>query len=188
LYQNLLGTNSTTAQRRSLYARYLAAETEFWRSHRQAAAVMHFTSLGYSRPNGQTSDHWLNVPKLEWEPEFHKYVPDAFAPIGVMIDDWAESYEAGKPHEFTLVLLNDESHDWTGKLRLRLLSGDKAVLEQKLKATIPALGRTTLKATIPLPANCGACQLEATLTVSGGDVRSLRDFSLVPAVTGSGRP
>jgi hypothetical protein len=74
LYKNLLGTNSTTATRRHLYARYLAAESEFWRSHRQAAAVMHFTALGYSRPGGQTSDHWLNVAKLQWEPEFLKYV------------------------------------------------------------------------------------------------------------------
>jgi len=188
LYQNLLGTNSTTAQRRHLYARYLAAETEFWRSHRQAAAVMHFTTLGYSRSNGQTSDHWLNVAKLEWEPEFLKYVRDAFSPVSVMIDDWSETYEAGKPHEFTLVLLNDESHDWNGKLRLRLLSGDRTVVEQKLKGNIPAFGRTTLKATIPLPANCGACQLEAALTMSGGDVHSLRDFSLVPAVTGSDHP
>jgi beta-galactosidase len=188
LYQNLLGTNSTTAQRRHLYARYLAAETEFWRSHRQAAAVMHFTALGYSRSNGQTSDHWLNVARLEWEPEFYKYVRDAFAPVAVMIDDWAETYEAGKPHEFTLVLLNDEKHDWTGKLRLRLLRGDKSVLEQKLKATIPALGRATVKATIPLPADCGAYQLEAGLAVSSGDVRSLRDFSLITASAGSARP
>ena len=59
LYQNLLGTNSTTEERRQLYARYTAAETEFWRAHRTAAAVMHFTTLGYAHPDGQTSDHWL---------------------------------------------------------------------------------------------------------------------------------
>src|ERR1035438_1380801 len=70
LYQNLLGPNSTTEQRRRLYARYLAAETEFWRAHRSAAAVMHFTTLGYSRPDGQTSDHWLDVKNLTWAPGF----------------------------------------------------------------------------------------------------------------------
>ena len=42
LYRNLLGPHSTTAERRHLYARYLAAETEFWRAHRSCAAVMHF--------------------------------------------------------------------------------------------------------------------------------------------------
>ena len=49
LYKNLLGNNSTESQRRHLYATYLAAETEFWRCHRQSASVLHFTALGYSR-------------------------------------------------------------------------------------------------------------------------------------------
>ena len=70
LYNNLLGEHSTTEQRRHLYATYLAAETEFWRHGRRAAAVMHFTTLGYSRPDGQTSDHWIDVAKLEFEPSF----------------------------------------------------------------------------------------------------------------------
>ena len=51
---------------------------------------MHFTTLGYSRPDGQTSDHWTKggVAKLQWEPEFYQYVRDAFAPVGMMIDFW----------------------------------------------------------------------------------------------------
>jgi hypothetical protein len=181
LYQNLLGTNSIISERRRLYARYLAAETEFWRSHRQAAAVMHFTSLGYSRPNGQTSDHWLDVAKLEWEPDFYKYVRDAFAPIAVTINDWAETYETGRPHEFTILLLNDERRDWNGRLRLKLLSSGRTVSEQKLKAAVPAFGQATLKVTMGLPADGGACQLEAALAVPGGEVHSVRDFTLVPA-------
>jgi predicted ATPase len=36
-------------ERRELWARYLAAKTEFWRSHRQCAGVLHFCSLGYNR-------------------------------------------------------------------------------------------------------------------------------------------
>ena len=31
-----------------MQATYIAAETEFWRVHRKAAAVMHFTTLGYA--------------------------------------------------------------------------------------------------------------------------------------------
>jgi beta-galactosidase len=163
LYDNLLGTNSTTAERRHLYARYLAAETEFWRSHRQAAAVMHFTSLGYSRSSGQTSDHWLDVARLQWEPEFFNYVRDAFAPVAVLIDDWADKYEAGKTKQFSLVLLNDLNKNWTGKLRFRLLRGGQQVQEQNLKVTAPALGRVNLKVEVPLPVDCGPCQVEAIL-------------------------
>jgi hypothetical protein len=182
LYENLLGTNSTTAERRHLYARYLAAETEFWRSHRQAAAVMHFTALGYSRSSGQTSDHWLDVARLQWEPEFFKYVRDAFAPVAVSIDEWAEKYEAGRPHEFSLVLLNDLSGNWSGKLLFRLMKSGHQVQEQKVKASVPAFGRITMKINTPMPAELGAYQVEASLDETpAGKVRSLRDFSIVPA-------
>jgi hypothetical protein len=181
VYRNLLGPDSTTAQRRHLYARYLAAETEFWRSHRQAAAVMHFTSLGYSRPTGQTSDHWLDVARLTWEPEFLRYVRDSFAPVGVMIDAWAEEYEAGRPREFAVVVINDLYEDWKGTVRLRLTREGRAILEQRRDAAVPALGKASLKFTVQMPSERGPCQVEATLLKTPfGDVRSLRDFSLSP--------
>ena len=76
------------AQRFHMQATWLAADTEFWRAHRKAAAVMHFTTLGYCRPDGQTCDHWKKggVASLQWEPEFYRYVRDAFAPVGLMVD------------------------------------------------------------------------------------------------------
>lgn len=181
LYANLLGTNSTAAERRHLYARYLAAETEFWRSHRQAAAVMHFTALGYSRVNGQTSDHWLDVAKLAWEPEFYRYVRDAFAPVGVMIDAWAQTYPAGKSRRFSVVLINDLDKDWSGRLQFCLLNSGKPLRVQSLKASIPAFGRTELQFLVPMPDQCGPCQAEATLQgTPAGEVHSWRDFTVVP--------
>jgi len=181
LYRNLLGEKSTTAERRHLYARYLAAETEFWRCHRRAAAVMHFTSLGYSRPGGQTSDHWLDVAKLVWEPEFFRYVRDSFAPVGVMIDAWAEEYGAGATQEFTVVVINDLYKDWRGPLRLRLLRDGKPVREQELVAAVPSLGRASFAFTVRMPDESGPCQAEATLAgTPAGDVSSLRDFTVSP--------
>ena len=51
-----------------LHARYVAALTEFWRCHREAAAVMHFCGLGYSRPGdkprpegGATCDDFIDI-------------------------------------------------------------------------------------------------------------------------------
>jgi len=180
LYKNLLGLNSTASERRHLYARYLAAETEFWRSHRQAAAVMHFTSLGYSRPDGQTSDHWLDVAKLTWEPEFLEYVRDAFAPVGLMIDAWAEGYGAGSTHEFAVVVINDLYDDWRGVVRVRLLRKGVPVDEKEINAAVPALGRVELEAVLRMPVEPGPCQVEAVLVgTPAGDVRSLRDFTIL---------
>ena len=70
LYENLLGKESTPEARWETYAKYTAAETEFWRCHRNAAGVLHFTALGYARTNGQTCDNWIDLANLTWEPQF----------------------------------------------------------------------------------------------------------------------
>ena len=86
---------------------YTAAETEFWRCHRNSAAVMHFTALGYSRIDGQTSDNFVNPSKLEYESEFLKYMPDAFSPVGIMLDEWGKNIEIGKTNNFNILTIND---------------------------------------------------------------------------------
>jgi len=179
LYRNMLGKDATTGQRRHRYARYLAADTEFWRSHRKVAGLLHFTALGYSRSGGATSDHWLDIAKLEWEPEFYAYVRDAFAPVGLMIDAWAESYPAGKQQEFPVVLINDLYQDWKGTVRLRLLSEGTVVEEMVQPGEVPALGRTKLACAINIPSKPGKYQVEASLIKPGtAPVRSLRDFEV----------
>jgi hypothetical protein len=186
LYTNLLGENSTTAQRRKLYASYTAAETEFWRSHRTAAAVMHFTTLGYSRPGGQTSDHWLNVKKLTWEPEFYRCVRDAFAPVGLMIDAWAEDYAPSRKVEFPVVIFNDLYEPWKGELRLRILREGKTVTEEKVPAEVAALGFARVVCSVTIPAQPGDYQAEAMLAHTPvGAVHSRRDFSVAGQATPS---
>ncbi|MEI8372214.1 MAG: beta-L-arabinofuranosidase domain-containing protein [Planctomycetota bacterium] len=185
LYGKLLGPNATTAQRRELYARYLAAETEFWRSHRACAGVLHFCALGYARPDGQTSDHWLDVEKLTWEPEFFKYVRDSFAPVGIMIDAWAGEYPAGKTHEFPVVIINDLYDDCRAEVSFKLLLDGKAVSEDRRPCEVPALQKQTLTFTVKLPEKAGRYQVEATLVQPGAEpVRSLRDFN----ITGKAKP
>ena len=182
LYQNLLGANSTTAQRRHLYARYTAAETEFWRAHRTVAAVVHFTTLGYSRPDGQTSDHWLDVKKLVWEPEFYRYVRESFAPVGLMIDAWAEDYAPAAKQEFPVVVINDLNEPWKGEVRFRILREGKTVEEQKLPAEVAALGTARVVCALTIPEQPGDYQAEATLCdTPAGAVHSLRDFSVLTA-------
>ena len=83
-------------QRRHLAARYHAALTEFWRAHRACARVLHFCGLGYSRTNGQTGDNSIDLKKLKLEPEFQRYMADAFAPVGLMIAEW----RAERPGQF----------------------------------------------------------------------------------------
>ena len=189
LYANLLGTNSTTARRRQLYARYTAAETEFWRAHRTAAAVMHFTTLGYARPDGQTSDHWMpgGVARLEWEPQFHKYVRDAFAPVGLTLDFWNDSAAAGADTQIPVKLINDLATPWSGPVTLRVECNGHVLAKKKLDASIPALGTADLRFNLTWPKQTGPCVLDAELRGEDGKpVHSVREVTIKPVAQGSG--
>jgi hypothetical protein len=184
VYQNLLGANSTASQRFHIQAAYIAAETEFWRAHRNAAAVMHFTALGYARADGQTSDHWTKggVAKLQWEPQFYKYVGDAFAPVGMMIDFWNDRPSAGTRTRVPVVLINDLEKPWTGPVTLRVKRGDRVLTETKQDARIEPLATTHIVFDIAWPEEAGPCVLEAELRGANGEpVHSVRDIEILDA-------
>ncbi len=189
IYAALLGPNSTVEQRRYLHARYVAALTEFWRGHRQAAGVLHFCGLGYSRAGdkprpegGATCDDFLDLEKLNFEPNFEKYVRDAFSPVGLMLDYWGQDLPAGKEREFKVVVINDLYKDWQGRVRLRFLRNNDAITIRYLPCTVAALGSQTLSFRQPVPEEPGDYVVMAEL-MSGQEasVRSLRDAKIVPA-------
>jgi beta-galactosidase len=177
LYNNLLGEHSTVAQRRHLYATYLAAETEFWRCHRQCAAVMHFTALGYSRADGQTSDHFINVAALEYESEFLKYIPDAFSPVGLMLDEWGSDIAAGKLNNFRIVAINDLGTEWRGNVRLQIAGDDGVVSDKSIGLTLPPYGRSAVIIPCVAPTTPGTYTVSALLEKEGEKpVRSVREI------------
>jgi hypothetical protein len=179
VYENLLGTNATPAQRWHLNARYNAALTEFWRAHRACAGVLHFCGLGYSRTNGQTCDNFIDLEKLRFEPEFQRYMADAFAPVGLMIDEWRSQLPAGKTLDVPVIVSNDLYQDWDGKVRLCVLRGRKVLGEQTRSCKVAALGQASLRFPCAVPNEPGDYQLEAALLRGGTKpVRSLHDFKV----------
>ncbi len=187
VYADLLGPWSTTDQRRYTYARTLAALTEFWRTHRQCAGVLNFCGLGYSRDGqpdrplgGATSDNFVDLEKLIYEPHFEEYLRDAFDPVGVMLDFWAETLPVNSEQTFKVVVINDLYEDFNGTLRLNLTREGNTVAEEKQDCTIAALGRKELSFTMKLPAEQGRYILIAERIGSDGTaVRSLRDVKLI---------
>jgi hypothetical protein len=188
LYENLLGPNSTTAQRRHLYALYLSAVTEFWRTGRACAAVMHFTALGYSRHDGQTSDHWnvAGVEALEWEPEFYRYVRDAFAPVALSINFWKDRLLPQTQSRIPVVLINDLEQSWNGQVTLRLKGTGAPLIEHKQQVKLDPFGRAAMEFEVTWPETCGRYTLEAELCGDDGQpVRSVREIEVVdPLVFG----
>jgi beta-galactosidase len=177
LYKNLLGDNSTTEQRRHLYAMYTAAETEFWRCHRNAAAVLHFTALGYSRSDGQTSDHFIDPARLEYESEFLKYIPDSFSPVGIMLDEWGNEIEIGKPHQFNIIAINDLEPEWSGNVHLQILKDGKVIIDKSIQITLPGFGKKEVSIRSKVPGKAGLYSVQAVLEKKGAKpVKSIREI------------
>lgn len=184
VYEGHLGTNSTPAQRRQMHARYVAALTEFWRCHREAAGVLHFCSLGYSRPGdkprpegGATSDDFIDLRALKFEPKFEEYVKEAFNPVGLMLDFWAEEAPAGARQSLKVYVINDIESVWKGTVRLGVIQGGRKSVLQTQKCAVAPLGREILTFEAALPSRTGPCTLFAELTdPKGKTIRSLRDL------------
>jgi hypothetical protein len=189
VYESLLGPNATIEQRRLLYARYLAALTEFWRCHQECAGVLHFCGLGYSRAGdkprpegGATSDHFIDLEKLNFEPNFERYVRDSFSPIGLMLDFWDEEISVGTEHRLKVFVINDLHKKWTGTVRLRIVRGNNTISEQTRDCTVSPLGREILTFEQEFPQQAGEYKIIGELVkVDGAVVRSLRDFKIVSA-------
>ncbi|MCU0961336.1 MAG: discoidin domain-containing protein [Pirellulaceae bacterium] len=179
IYRDVLGEDATPQQRFHMQATWLAATTEFWRAHRQCAAVMHFVTLGYSRPDGQTSDHWREgeVAGLAWEPEFYRYVRDAFAPVGLMINLGKAHLQPGARSQVPVILINDLERLWQGPVSLRLTCGERLIDEKRQDAEIAPFGTTVLGFDLAWPTTEGPAVLEAELRGADGQtVRSVREF------------
>jgi hypothetical protein len=177
LYKNLLGANSTVSQRRKLYASYMAAETEFWRCNRKAAGVLIFTALGYSRKDGQTSDFFIDPVKLEYESEFLKYLPDAFSPAGLMLEEWGNEIETGKDHNFNIKTINDLEKEWSGTVYLQILKDNKTVASSSIKLIIPGYGQKEVTFSCRTPKIPGVYTVIASLQKKGEKtVKSIREI------------
>jgi beta-galactosidase len=180
IYRRELGEEATPAQRRHFYARQVAALTEFWRTARTSAGVLHFCGLGYSRTNGQTCDNFLDVRRLEWEPEFARAMRDACAPVGLMLNFWGEDLPGGQTNEFPIVAINDLAKPWNGAVQLRLWREGKKLEERQTPLALSAYGRSQVSLACRIPSQAGPYEVEAVLLgKEGGPTRSVREFAVL---------
>ncbi|NGM61086.1 hypothetical protein G5B30_04045 [Sphingobacterium sp. SGG-5] len=172
----------TTDQRRELYARYLAALTEYWRGHRRCAGVLHFCGLGYSRtadPRGQTSDHFIDVAQLEYDPYFIKYVKPAFAPVGIMIDYWTERIWRGASIAVPVNVVNDTYDTFEKELVFELIDETGTSLQKKTYSVkVDPLGSTRCMFSLKMPKTNGKYELLVYYHSDEGKVFSSRKIEV----------
>ena len=175
------GKNLTSERRLEIYARHLAMLTEYWRAHRQVTGVLHFCGLGYSRPDeprGQTSDHWINLQNLVYEPNFYRYVKPSFAPVGLMIDFWEKAVNPGAELKLDVYAINDLDTPFTGNIKLRIIKDGKEISMQEKEVSISPLGREIPSFTITVPDEKGEYQMEASINLNDEEVKSIRDLKV----------
>ncbi len=162
--------------------RFIAAMTEYWRSKREIAGVMHFCALTCDRPWGkkpsQVSDEWKDVPNLVIHPGFKKYVKPAFSPVGIMIKKWDNSYQPGEKIKVPVILVNDLNKDWEGEVTFKILKGEEEVFAENRAAQVESIGKNELVFIIYMPSEKGAYEMIAEIDVMDEKVFSTRLFEI----------
>ena len=124
VYPKLLGPNSTKDERLELNAYLLAGKTEHWRAHRNYAGILHFVYLTCSYPGVFTADHFEDVKAPRLDRSFKDYMGEAMKPLGVYLDFFQPTLEAGKSRSFRVMMVNDLYAPERGELRLTLEAED----------------------------------------------------------------
>ncbi|MCU0793658.1 MAG: hypothetical protein MUE42_12595 [Opitutaceae bacterium] len=179
--------SSPEAYRRE-YAHRIAMETEFWRMHRSVAGYMHFSDLGYSRENGETSDNWLDVAALRLEPHYERMMRHVSAPLGVMLDAWDGIFRAANWLRVTVPVhvVNDLDVAWSGPVELRLAQDGRELWRHVEIVAVGPFGAARFHITPPWPQTFPTdVVLTAALVGPGGvEARSVRRLRLIDGMAG----
>lgn len=184
-YDAVLGAQATPDQRRELYARNLAAVTEYWRATRSCFGILYPFGLAGSIRGGATSDNWTDVGKLELDEHFKKFVPDAFAALGVCAELWKTEFTIrtweGTQADFNVAIINDLDQSFDDHFSVHVLKGDTVVSSSRYRYRVPPYGLVRTPVKIELPKVAG--DYEVITEVHGGKnrtVRSYRQIRMVP--------
>ena len=184
VYERFIGENTTLEERRNLYINYLSALTEFFRCNRKCGGVLHFCGLAYSRsahPRGQTSDHFLDIANLIFEPLFDKHIKMAFSPVGLMLNYWETDISASASTPLEVYVINDMYDSWEGEIRLRI-EKDGILIRDFVKSTVvDPLGQEIVAIEVDFPEDAGEYKLIAELNNAEGElVQSIRTANIIP--------
>lgn len=190
LYDTLVGADADARRRFAFYAYEVAAETEFFRCSRWFAGVMHFAYLGYSRPQGDTSDPFRDIERLELEPHFADYAAEAFKPLGLCLRFFRSTAVAGAELTVRLAAINDHAHAVSGRATLTFeIEGGDVLARAERPFNLAAHGDTVIDLPVTVPGRLGRAVLKAVAAGDGGGAPTVcrRHLEVVsPAGTGGG--
>ena len=147
----------TNQQRQELYAYMLAAETEYFRAHRNYAGVLHFDYLTGDFDGAITGDIFKNPETLEPVEIYNDYMRESFKPLGVYVNYFPKEVKAGTTAEIPVMLVNDENTGFTGTIEMILMNENKEeVSKAYASCSIAKLGQKTYRVNLKLPQTPGS--------------------------------
>lgn len=172
-YDYYLGPKATARERQELQAYWLQLQTEWLRSERSLAGVLHFCYL--TNNYGFTGDGFVGpIARLQSSPML-RWFRHCFAPATVFINLTDERYTKhlaphapGSSLQFNLVGVNDGKEAVKGQVRLRLLdSQGKEVKQEHATVQITAYGDQLVPVAFQLPDKADGYLLLAEFTPEG---------------------
>ncbi len=143
----------TNAERQEIYAYMLAAETEYFRAHRNYAGVLHFDYLTGDFHGAITGDIFKNPETLEPVKVYDDYFTEIFKPLGVYVNFFAPDVSPSSSMQIPIMLVNDEYQTVTGKIEITLVDKNENMLgKSSIPFSVDALSQQSYKIPLSFPA------------------------------------
>ena len=142
---------------------------------------MHFCALGYSKSEeekGYTSDNFISIDSLTFEPHFKSYAFQAFYPIGIMVDRWEAWHRPKAEIEIPIKMINDEPETWIGTVTVSLEGGGEKQLLNSREVSIESLGATVYTLAVTTPSVKGNYRLTASFADKSNVINSVYEFEI----------
>jgi hypothetical protein len=178
-YDALFGPDCDPDTRREHYAYMLAAITEYWRSSRACFGINYPFGLAHSLPYGATSDNLIDVKGPEFDPNFEETMIHAFAPVGICIEEWDETFPANSINDLPVVVTNDLDKRVSGRVTVSIIQDNRTVSSTTLSVDVPAWEQKRTYFRVNYPGEEGAYSTVATLEYEGNEVNSVRKISII---------
>lgn len=169
---------ATNEERLTYYADLMAAQIEAFRTERAYVGLLFFNGLGSSTSSAQgvTSDilspDVSTAQSLQIRPYTKARLADAFADLGIVIDEYTEEVKRGKQIDLPIVLINDTGEDICDlPVTIKIMSGDTVLYAERITMSVEAFSADTQGVTretlsVDVPAYRDYCSNNKVLTVT----------------------
>ncbi len=151
-----IGKGLNNERRQALYGYLLAAETEYFRAHRNYAGILHFDYLSGDFDGAITGDIFKDPETLEPVKIYDDYFSEIFKPLGVYVNYFPKEVAPGANPAIAVMLINDDHHRITGQVSMDLFNEKEELVGTATQVfDMAALGQQTVTIRFRFPITKG---------------------------------